>query len=123
LWFRCIDRFACLVNHDGVFDTINTFFTTEELFFSEYEFGGVPWDKKAKKILVIHGGKDYRLTESEGIATFTALQRLGVKSKFLYFPDENHWVLKPANTLFWQTQIIEWIDSFTYSFLIKYFRI
>ncbi|KAL6611578.1 peptidase S9 prolyl oligopeptidase active site domain-containing protein [Neocallimastix sp. 'constans'] len=124
------DRFACLVNHDGVFDTINTFFTTEELFFSEYEFGGVPWDKKAKKIydkwnprefvknwktptLVIHGGKDYRLTESEGIATFTALQRLGVKSKFLYYPDENHWVLKPANTLFWQTQIIEWIDSFT----------
>jgi len=62
---------------------------------------------------IIHGGKDYRLTESEGIATFTALQRLGVKSKFLYFPDENHWVLKPANTLFWQTQIIEWIDSFT----------
>ncbi|KAG4100505.1 hypothetical protein H8356DRAFT_1306480 [Neocallimastix lanati (nom. inval.)] len=124
------DRFACLVNHDGVFSTVSTFFTTEELFFIEHEFGGVPWDRKAKKVydkwspseyvknwktptLVIHSSKDYRLTEGEGIATFTALQRLGIKSKFLYFPDENHWVLKPANLIFWQNQIIEWIDSFT----------
>jgi len=124
------DRFACLVNHDGIFDTINTYFTTEELFFTEYEFGGVPWNKNARKLydkwnpreyvenwktptLVIHGGKDYRLTESEGIATFTALQRLGVKSRLLYFPDENHWVLKQANLLFWYKQIFEWLDLFT----------
>jgi len=124
------DRFACLVNHDGIFDTINAYFTTEELFFTEYEFGGVPWDKHARKLydkwnprefvenwktptLVIHGGKDYRLTESEGIATFTALQRLGVKSRFLYFPDENHWVLKQANLLFWYQQIFEWLELFT----------
>jgi acylaminoacyl-peptidase len=124
------DRFACLVNHDGIFDTINAYFTTEELFFTEYEFGGVPWDEQAKQLfdkwnpreyvenwktptLVIHGGKDYRLTDSEGIATFTALQRLGVKSRFLYFPDENHWVLKQANLLFWYKQIFEWLDLFT----------
>lgn len=124
------DRFACLVNHDGIFDTINAYFTTEELFFTEYEFGGVPWDKQARKLfdkwnpreyvenwktptLVIHGGKDYRLTESEGIATFTALQRLGVKSRLLYFPDENHWVLKQANLLFWYKQIFEWLGLFT----------
>jgi acylaminoacyl-peptidase len=130
------DRFACLVNHDGIFDTINAYYTTEELFFTEYEFGGVPWDKKAKKLydqwnprefvenwktptLVIHGGKDYRLTESEGIATFTALQRLGVKSRFLYFPDENHWVLKQANLLFWYQQIFKWLELFTDDKLIE----
>ncbi|ORX51432.1 hypothetical protein BCR36DRAFT_582982 [Piromyces finnis] len=124
------DRFACLVNHDGIFDTINAYFTTEELFFTEYEFGGTPWDKNAKKLydkwnpreyvenwktptLVIHGGKDYRLTESEGIATFTALQRLGIKSRLLYFPDENHWVLKQANLLFWYKQIFDWLELFT----------
>ncbi|ORX86783.1 hypothetical protein BCR32DRAFT_264806 [Anaeromyces robustus] len=124
------DRFACLVNHDGIFDTQSTYFTTEELFFTEYEFGGTPWDQKAKKLyqkwnprehikkwktptLVIHGGKDYRLSESEGIATFTALQRLGIKSRLLYFPDENHWVLKPSNVLFWYQNIFEWLELFT----------
>eukprot|EP00833_Pecoramyces_ruminatium_P015198 jgi/Orpsp1_1/1189230/evm.model.d7180000070433.1 len=130
------DRFACLVNHDGIFDTVSVYYTTDEVFFSEYEFGGVPWDKKVKKLykkwnpkefvenwktptLVIHGGKDYRLSESEGIATFTALQRLGVKSRFLYFPDENHWVLKQANLLFWYQQIFKWLELFTNDELIE----
>jgi len=124
------DRFACLVNHDGIFDTQSAYFTTEELFFVEYEFGGTPWDKKAMKLykkwnpreyiknwktptLVIHGGKDYRLSESEGIATFTTLQRLGVESRLLYFPDENHWVLKPSNVLFWYQNIFEWLELHT----------
>jgi len=124
------DRFSCLVNHDGIFDTINAYYTTEELFFTEYEFGGTPFDKEARKLydkfnpreyvnnwktptLVIHGGKDYRLVDGEGISTFTALQRKGIKSRLLYFPNENHWVLKPANVLFWYQNIFEWLEMFT----------
>eukprot|EP00833_Pecoramyces_ruminatium_P009725 jgi/Orpsp1_1/1183757/evm.model.c7180000086611.1 len=124
------DRFNCLVNHDGIFDTIDAYFTTEELFFNEYEFGGSPFDKEAKKLydkwnpreyaknwktptLIIHGAKDYRLADTQGIATFTALQRLGVDSKLVYFPDENHWVLKPANVMFWFDEILGWLDKYT----------
>ncbi|KAI8595141.1 Alpha/Beta hydrolase protein [Dissophora ornata] len=102
------DRFNCLVNHDGIFDTKNGFYNTEELYFPEHEYGGVPWDPKAKEnyerwnpanfvqnwktpTLVIHSDKDYRLPVTEGLATFTVLQRKSIPSRFVYFPDENHW--------------------------------
>jgi dipeptidyl aminopeptidase/acylaminoacyl peptidase len=60
--------------------------------------------------LVIHSANDFRLVDSEGIAAFTALQRRGVPSRFVWFPDENHWVLKPKNSIFWHENVIEWLD-------------
>ncbi|EGF77537.1 hypothetical protein BATDEDRAFT_35893 [Batrachochytrium dendrobatidis JAM81] len=123
-------KFACLVNHDGIFDPRSAYFSTEELFFKESEFKGTPYDRKAAKLyekyspalyshkwvtptLVIHSERDYRLPITEGLATFTALQRRGVPSRLLYFPDENHWVLKPANSLQWHAEVFEWIGQYT----------
>lgn len=117
--------FKCLVNHDGGFDEFSNYFTTEELWFPEWEFKGVPWEKPElfekfspsryiaqwqTPTLVIHGALDYRLVDVEGIATFTALQRKGIPSQLLYFPDENHWVLKPRNSIVWHETILEWLD-------------
>ncbi|KAF9425957.1 putative dipeptidyl-peptidase 5 [Podila epigama] len=124
------DRFNCLVNHDGIFDSKNGFYHTEELYFPEHEYGGVPWDPKAKEnyerwnpsnfvqnwktpTLVIHSDKDYRLPVTEGLATFTVLQRKGIPSRFVYFPDENHWVLKAANSLRWHAEVLGWIKKWT----------
>ncbi|KAF9108571.1 hypothetical protein BGX29_010177 [Mortierella sp. GBA35] len=124
------DRFNCLVNHDGIFDTKNGFYATEELYFPEHEYGGVPWEPKAREqyerwnpanfvqnwktpTLVIHSDKDYRLPVTEGLATFTVLQRKGIPSRFLYFPDENHWVLKAANSLRWHAEVLNWIQKWT----------
>jgi dipeptidyl aminopeptidase/acylaminoacyl peptidase len=119
------DRFKCLVNHDGGFDEFTNYFTTEELWFPEWEYKGTPWEKPelydkfspsryvAKwktPTLVIHGAKDYRLVDTEGIATFTALQRRGIPSQLLYFPDENHWVLKPKNSILWHEAILGWLE-------------
>jgi dipeptidyl aminopeptidase/acylaminoacyl peptidase len=118
-------RFACLVNHDGVFDNRAMYFETEELWFPEWEHGGPPWsnpegfelhnpvlfvDKWQTPMLVIHGALDYRVPYSQGLATFTALQRQGVESRFLYFPDENHWIAKPANSLQWHAEVLGWLD-------------
>ncbi|KAH7050877.1 Alpha/Beta hydrolase protein [Linnemannia elongata] len=124
------DRFNCLVNHDGIFDTKNGFYATEELYFPEHEYGGVPWDPKAREnyerwnpanfvqnwktpTLVIHSDKDYRLPVTEGLATFTVLQRKGIPSRLVYFPDENHWVLKAANSLRWHAEVLNWIQKWT----------
>ncbi len=62
-------------------------------------------------MLVIHGGKDYRVVDTQGVATFNLLQRKGIPSKFLYFPDENHWVLKPANTIQWHETVLAWLNQ------------
>ncbi|KAF7728576.1 hypothetical protein EC973_005802 [Apophysomyces ossiformis] len=124
------DRFRALVNHDGMFSTVHTYYTTDELYFPEREFGGVPYDPLTRLVyerwspsnfvrrwktptLVIHGGRDYRLVDGEALATFTALQRQGVPSRLVYFPDENHWVLKPANSLRWHKEVLDWIDEWT----------
>ncbi|KAJ1878284.1 dipeptidylpeptidase, partial [Kickxella alabastrina] len=124
------DRFRCLVNHDGIFSTVSTYYSTEELYFPETEFEGTPFEEKARAnyerwnperfvakwrtpTLVVHGEKDYRLTVSEGLSTFTALRRQRVPAKLLYFPDENHWVVKPANSLRWHTEVLEWITRWT----------
>ncbi len=119
------DRFRCLVNHDGNLDERLAYFATEELWFPEWDHIGTPWDhpegyakhnpidhvKNWKTpMLVIHGGRDYRVVDAQGIATFTALQRRGIPSQFLYFPDENHWVLKPANSILWHETVLAWLD-------------
>ncbi len=120
------DRFKCLVNHDGGFDEFANYFTTEELWFPEWEYQGTPWEKTElydrfspsryvanwkTPTLVIHGAKDYRLADAEGIATFTALQRRGIPSQLLYFPDENHWVLQPKNSILWHETILAWLQQ------------
>jgi dipeptidyl aminopeptidase/acylaminoacyl peptidase len=122
------DRFKALVCHDGNLDERMAYYDTEELWFPEWDHGGVPWDKaegytKHNPIdlvknwktptLVVHGGQDFRVVETQGMSTFTALQRKGVPSRFLYFPDENHWVLKPQNSKLWHDEVLGWIDRWT----------
>jgi dipeptidyl aminopeptidase/acylaminoacyl peptidase len=119
------DRFKCLVNHDGNIDERMAYFDTEELWFPEWDHMGTPWDNPAgyekhnpinfvknwkTPMLVIHGALDYRVADTQGLGTFNALQRLGIPSKLLYFPDENHWVLKPANSILWHETVIAWLD-------------
>jgi dipeptidyl aminopeptidase/acylaminoacyl peptidase len=120
------DRFRCLINHAGVFNPWSMYGTTEELWFVEWEFGGTPYQnpelyntwspllhahKFKTPMLVVHGQQDFRVDVSEGFQVFTALQRQGVKSKMLYFPDEGHWVLKPANAELWYATVLEWLDE------------
>jgi len=122
------DRFKCLVVHDGNLDERFAYFATEELWFPEWEHGGTPWDNPQgydehnpvdfvknwkTPTLVIHGGKDYRVVDTGGFASFTALQRMGIPSRFLYFPDENHWVLEPANSILWHDTVLDWLDLWT----------
>ena len=121
------DGFRCLVNHSGLFDHRSMYYTTEELWFPEWDHGGPYYDNpeaheksnpanfvKAWKtpMLVVHGALDYRVPYTQGLATFTALQRRGIESRFLFFPDENHWILKPANSLQWHQEVIGWLDHY-----------
>jgi dipeptidyl aminopeptidase/acylaminoacyl peptidase len=121
------DRFKALISHAGVFDLTSKYGTTEELWFPEFEFGGTPWDnpqtyreqspsgfvKNFKTpTLVIHGALDFRVPDAQGIGMYTALQRRGVPSRLLYFPDEGHWILKPANRIVWWTQMHEWLAKY-----------
>jgi len=121
------DRFDCLVNHDGIFDERMMYYATEELWFPEWDYGGpyyeVPENYEAHNpvnfvenwqtpMLVVHGQLDYRVPVTQGIATFTALQRRGIPSKFLYFPDENHWVLKPQNSVQWHQVVNQWLHDY-----------
>jgi dipeptidyl aminopeptidase/acylaminoacyl peptidase len=116
----------CLVNHDGVFDQRMMGYATEELWFTEWEQGGTPFDKPQnyerfnpvnhvadwkKPILIIHGQLDFRIPVEQGLGAFTAAQRQGIESKFLYFPDENHWVLKPQNSVQWHDTVNAWLKQ------------
>jgi len=122
------DRFRCLVAHDGNLDERAAYFATEELWFPEHDHEGTPWDNPAgyekhnplslvkqwkTPMLVVHGGQDFRVVDTEGLSTFTALQRRGIPSKLLYFPDENHWVLKPANSILWHDTVLDWLRQWT----------
>ncbi len=122
------DRFKALICHDGNIDERMAYFDTEELWFPEWDHGGVPWTQadgyqKHNPIdfvknwktptLVIHGALDYRVVDTQGMSTFTALQRKGVPSRFIHFPDENHWVLKPQNSKLWHDEVLAWIDKYT----------
>jgi dipeptidyl aminopeptidase/acylaminoacyl peptidase len=119
------DRFKCLVSHDGTFNTESDYGTTEELWFDEWEFKGLPWTNREMyrkwsphlfvrnfktPTLVIHGQLDYRVDVSGGLDLFTTLQRIGVPSMMLYFPDEGHWVLKPQNSQLWYKTVSDWVD-------------
>jgi dipeptidyl aminopeptidase/acylaminoacyl peptidase len=120
-------RFQCAVSHDSMFNTESAYGSTEELWFNEWEFKGTPWNNRAvyrkwsphlfvtnikTPTLVVHGQLDYRLDVSEGMQLFTTLQRLKVPSKFLYFPDEGHWVLKPQNSQLWYKTVNDWVDQY-----------
>ena len=128
-------KFKCLVTHDGVFSTITMFYATEEMWFplSEYcphdSWGCKPYNDDERKgyedynpeyfaqnwntpHLIIHGSKDYRIPVTEGISAFTTLQIRGVPSRFLHFPDENHWVLKPSNSIKWYEEVLGWLDKY-----------
>jgi dipeptidyl aminopeptidase/acylaminoacyl peptidase len=119
------DQFRCLVNHDGVFDMRSMYYSTEELWFPEWEHGGTYWenpegherhnpanlvDRWKTPMLVIHGALDFRVPLEQGIACFTALKRRGIPGEFLYFADENHWVLKPHNSIQWHETVLKWLD-------------
>lgn len=120
------DRFKCLVQHDGVFDSRAMAYETEELWFNEWEHGGKPYHEAPEEyekwnpvhhvnkwqtpMLVITSEKDFRIPYTQGLAAFTALQRRGVPSELLIFPDENHWVLKPKNSQQWHETVLGWLD-------------
>ncbi|HXH00311.1 MAG TPA: S9 family peptidase [Sphingomicrobium sp.] len=123
---RWPDRFKCLVQHDGVFDQRAMAYETEELWFTEQEHGDKAYyeDPAAYErwnpvqhvaawktpMLVITGEKDFRIPYTQGLASFTALQRRGIPSKLVVFPDENHWVLKPKNSIQWYYEVFGWMD-------------
>jgi dipeptidyl aminopeptidase/acylaminoacyl peptidase len=119
-------KFKTFVAPAAVFNLESMYGSTEELWFPEWEFKGTPWDapelyakwsphrfvKNFKTpTLVIHGELDFRVPLEQGLQLFTYLQRQGVESKLLVFPDEGHWILKPANSQFWHTNVLDWLDS------------
>ncbi|PZP43286.1 MAG: S9 family peptidase [Pseudopedobacter saltans] len=123
-------RFKTFIAHDGVFDFRSMYGTTDELWFENWEKGGPYWDKDNKvaqrsfsqtpsnfvdkwntPIMIVQGGKDFRVPIEQGQQAFQAAQLKGIKSKFLYFPDENHWVLKPQNAQVWQREFFGWLKE------------
>jgi dipeptidyl aminopeptidase/acylaminoacyl peptidase len=123
------DRFKCIVQHDGVFDARAMAYETEELWFDEWEHGGKAYYEDPAAFekwnpvnhvtawktpqLVITSEKDFRIPYTQGIAAFTALQRREIPSKLLVFPDENHWVLKPKNSMQWYGEVLGWLGKYT----------
>ena len=124
-------RFKSFISHDGIFDWRSMYGTTEEIFFPNWDLGGAFWDKNnvaAQKaynefnpanfvdkwdtpILIIQGGRDYRVPIGQGLAAFQAAQLRGIKSKLLFFPEENHWVLNYENSLIWQKEFYKWLKE------------
>lgn len=122
------NRFKTFIAHDGLFDMKSWYLTTEELFFANWDLGGTPYDiptpksytefnpsnyvnKWNKPMMIIQGGIDYRVPYEQGQEAFQAAKLKGLKSKFLYFPNENHWVLKPQNGLVWQREFFAWLKE------------
>ncbi|KZC43012.1 peptidase S9, partial [Rhodanobacter sp. FW510-R12] len=118
----------CLIDHDGVFDTRAMYYDTEELWFEERENGGTQYEHPENyekfnplnhvkdwrvPMLVIHSAKDFRIPDTQGLGAFTALQRRGIPSQLLHFPDENHWVLKPHNSVQWHDAVNAWLKQWT----------
>jgi dipeptidyl aminopeptidase/acylaminoacyl peptidase len=121
------DRFKVLVDHDGVFNTVSMSGSTEELWFTDWEFGGNPYANRdlyrqwnplnyvehwKTPMLIVHSQLDYRVDLSEGYQAFTAAKRMGVQAKFLYFPDEGHWVLRPRNRRIWWGTVLDWLEAY-----------
>ena len=121
------NRFKALVAHDGVFNPVSMAGSTEELWFPNWEFAGTPYANRAlyekwsplnfvktwkTPILIVHSQLDYRVDLSEGYQAFTAAKQMGVPAKFLYFPDEGHWVLRPRNRRLWWGTVLDWLDQY-----------
>jgi len=121
------DRFTCLVSHAGLSNPYSFYGTTEELWFPEWEFDGTPYEntryyerwsplRSAKDfktpVLVVHGEQDFRVPIEQGLQMFTALQRMNVPSRFLYFGDEGHFVNQPQNAQIWWQTVLNWIDQY-----------
>jgi dipeptidyl aminopeptidase/acylaminoacyl peptidase len=121
-------RFASFIAHDGIVNTQSFYGTTEEIFFADFDMQGAFWEnpqnpsyttynpanyisKWNTPMLIFQGGKDYRTTEDQAFQAFTALQLKGIKSKFIYFPSENHWVLNCQNALLWQREFYSWLKE------------
>lgn len=122
------NRFKSFIAHDGVFNTRSMYGTTEELFFVNKDFGGPYWEEPVPKaytefnpinfvqewdtpILIIQGGMDFRVPIGQGLEAFQAAQLQGIKSKLLYFPSENHWILTPQNAIIWQREFFNWLEE------------
>jgi dipeptidyl aminopeptidase/acylaminoacyl peptidase len=120
-------RFKALVSHDGVYDSHSMYGETEEIWFDEWEHQGPPWTKRESyeksspsnhvqdiqtPMLIVQGALDFRVPEGQAIQLFTSLQRRGIPSRFLYFPDEGHWVLKPQNSQLWYKTVLGWLDKY-----------
>ena len=118
--------FKCIVNHDGVFDARGMAYASEEQWFTDWESGGTYFNvpdnyerfnpvnfvsKWKTPMLVVQGDLDFRIPTTQGLGTFTALQRRGIESRLMVFPDENHWVLKPGNSLLWHHTVLGWLDQ------------
>jgi dipeptidyl aminopeptidase/acylaminoacyl peptidase len=123
------EGFKCLISHAGIFDTRVMAYETEELWFTEWENGGVPWERGANEaierwnpirfvqnwrtpMLVIHGERDYRIPYSQSLAMFNALQRREIPSRLVVYPDENHWILKPQNSIQWYREVHGWLQRY-----------
>ncbi|MCF6241474.1 MAG: S9 family peptidase [Bacteroidales bacterium] len=123
-------RFKAFIAHDGIFNLESMYLETEEMWFVDWDLGGPYWDKSNKiaqrsyansphrsvdkwdtPIMVIHGGKDYRIVDSQGMSAFNAAIIRGIPAKLLYFPDENHWILHPQNGILWQREFFKWLDK------------
>jgi dipeptidyl aminopeptidase/acylaminoacyl peptidase len=123
-------RFKAFIAHDGIFNLEQQYVETDELWFANWDLGGPFWDKNNKTaqrsyansphrfvekwdtpILVIHSAKDYRILDSQGFSAFDAAIIKGVPAKMLWFPDENHWILKPQNGILWQREFFSWLDK------------
>jgi dipeptidyl aminopeptidase/acylaminoacyl peptidase len=117
------DRFRCLVSHAGVSNLLSMYGSTDELFFTEWEFGGKPWERPAlyekwnpvaaagafqTPMLVIHGQNDMRVPLEQGLQMFTLLRRQGVEARLIVYPDETHFVTRPANARFWYDEVEAW---------------
>jgi dipeptidyl aminopeptidase/acylaminoacyl peptidase len=131
-WFAVnTGKFKTLICHCGVWNFDSMYATTEELWFDEWEHGGPPWgpnrhsyekhsphrlaanlQKYRTPMLIIHNDLDFRVPVSEGIQVFTTLQRLGIPSRFINFPDEGHWVLKPRNSQYWHREVFAWLKKY-----------
>jgi dipeptidyl aminopeptidase/acylaminoacyl peptidase len=127
-WFQGhTTRFKTLITHAGVYNLESMYGTTEELWFVEWDVGGKPWTDPEKyrkfsphafakdfktPMLIVHGEKDFRVPYSEGLQMFTTLQRLGIPSKMVLFPDEGHFILKPRNSEYWHAQIFAWLKKY-----------
>jgi len=121
------DAFNCIICHDGLFDTIAMYYETDELYFMKNEFNGTPTDPSSVFVkyspstyaanmktpeLIFHGGMDFRISEVQAFGVFNNLQRLGVDSKLVRFPDENHWVVNPSNSLYWHSEVFDWLKKY-----------